>query len=197
LPGVAWLGARVSLRSVPRCLRVVAARTPGLEPGTSSLSGLCIRSCFPRIAPATWVNDVPLETLRTARFLGCGPNVDQPGAEAGWPGPVRSWVPVALRFSATRDRSAGRARQGQCQARGLALCEGELVLAADLSAKDVLHGHCGCPGLRLGLQVGHHDQLAVGVSGAEGGRPIAFQRSGVPPQLRPASVPQHTSSPSP
>jgi hypothetical protein len=35
---------------------------PGLEPGTSSLSGFCPRACFPRIAPATCTNDLPLET---------------------------------------------------------------------------------------------------------------------------------------
>ena len=34
---------------------------PGLEPGTSSLSGFCPRACFPRIAPATCANDLPLE----------------------------------------------------------------------------------------------------------------------------------------
>src|SRR4030095_11149282 len=35
---------------------------PGLEPGTSSLSGFCPRACFRRIAPATCANDLPLET---------------------------------------------------------------------------------------------------------------------------------------
>src|SRR5215218_2347043 len=35
---------------------------PGLEPGTSSLSGFCSRACFRRIAPATCANDLPLET---------------------------------------------------------------------------------------------------------------------------------------
>jgi hypothetical protein len=34
----------------------------GLEPPPSSLSGFCPRSCFPRIAPAAWANDLPLET---------------------------------------------------------------------------------------------------------------------------------------
>ena len=29
----------------------------------SSLSGICARACFPRIAPATWANEVPLETV--------------------------------------------------------------------------------------------------------------------------------------
>src|SRR5215218_10031070 len=33
-----------------------------MNPGTSSLSGFCPRACFPRMAPATWANDVPLET---------------------------------------------------------------------------------------------------------------------------------------
>jgi hypothetical protein len=34
--GAAWLRARVSLRSVPRCSRVMATLTPGLERGASS-----------------------------------------------------------------------------------------------------------------------------------------------------------------
>jgi hypothetical protein len=54
-------------------------------------------------------------------------------------------------------------------------------LAADLSAEDVLHGRRGCPGLWFGLQVDRHDQLAAGVRGAEGCRPIALQRPAVPP----------------
>jgi hypothetical protein len=35
---------------------------PGLEPGTSSLSGFCPRARFPRITPATWATNGPLET---------------------------------------------------------------------------------------------------------------------------------------
>jgi hypothetical protein len=35
---------------------------PGLEPGTSSLSGFCPQACFCRITPATCANDLPLET---------------------------------------------------------------------------------------------------------------------------------------
>jgi hypothetical protein len=32
----------------------------------------------PRIAPATWANDVPLETVcELLGLMGCGPNVDQ------------------------------------------------------------------------------------------------------------------------
>jgi hypothetical protein len=106
------------LEIVPRCLRVVAARTPGLEPGASSLSGFCIRSCFPRIAPATWVNDVPLETAanRSVSRVWTKRGPTWCGGRVARSRPVR--IPVALRFSATRDRSAGRARQGQCQARG-------------------------------------------------------------------------------
>jgi hypothetical protein len=36
---------------------------PGLEPGTSSLSGFCPRACFRRIAPAACADDLPLETV--------------------------------------------------------------------------------------------------------------------------------------
>ena len=31
--------------------------------GTSSLSGFCTGACFPRIASATWANEVPLGTV--------------------------------------------------------------------------------------------------------------------------------------
>ena len=59
---------------------------PGLEPGTSSLSGFCTRACFCRIAPATRANDEPLETA-TNRWvpMGCGPNVDQAWCANLWP----------------------------------------------------------------------------------------------------------------
>jgi hypothetical protein len=51
---------------------------PGLEPGTSSLSGFCPRVCFRRIAPATCANDLPLETVANRSApMACGPNVDQ------------------------------------------------------------------------------------------------------------------------
>jgi hypothetical protein len=46
---------------------------------SSSLSGFCTRACFPRIAPGTCTNDVPLETTDDRCVpMGCGPNVDQP-----------------------------------------------------------------------------------------------------------------------
>jgi hypothetical protein len=46
-----------------RCdLRRWVVGLPGLEPGTSSLSGFSPRARFPRMGPATWANDVPLET---------------------------------------------------------------------------------------------------------------------------------------
>jgi hypothetical protein len=66
-------------------------------------------------------------------------------------------------------------------AEGSALCEGVgSVLAADLSAEEVVHGRLGCPGVGLRVQVRHGDELAVGVVGAEGGRPVARQRPAVP-----------------
>jgi hypothetical protein len=45
---------------------------------TSSASGICAWACSPRIAPAAWANDAPLETV-TNRWtpMACGPNVDQ------------------------------------------------------------------------------------------------------------------------
>jgi hypothetical protein len=60
------------------------AGLPALEPGTSSSSGFCPRARFPRMAPATWVNDVPLETVadRSAP-MACGPDVDQARPLAG------------------------------------------------------------------------------------------------------------------
>jgi hypothetical protein len=57
-----------SQRALPACcrqrsdLRRWLVGLPGLEPGTSSLSGFCSRACFRRIAPATCANDLPLET---------------------------------------------------------------------------------------------------------------------------------------
>jgi hypothetical protein len=47
---------------------------PGLEPGTSSLSGFCTRACYRRIAPVTWANDIPLETVANRSIpMACGP----------------------------------------------------------------------------------------------------------------------------
>ena len=44
----------------------------------SSLSGFCMRACFPWMAPATCANDGPLETVANRSVpLACGPNVDQ------------------------------------------------------------------------------------------------------------------------
>jgi hypothetical protein len=45
---------------------------------SSSISGFSTRACFRRIAPATWANDVPLETVANRSIpMECGPNVDQ------------------------------------------------------------------------------------------------------------------------
>jgi hypothetical protein len=50
----------------------------GWPQAMSHLSGFCTRACFPRIAPATCANDVPLETVADRSVpLACGPNVDQ------------------------------------------------------------------------------------------------------------------------
>jgi hypothetical protein len=39
---------------------------------------------FPRMAPATWANDVPLETVANRSVpMACGPNVDQTGSPRG------------------------------------------------------------------------------------------------------------------
>jgi hypothetical protein len=51
----------VKMTSVCAGHRVVVG-LPGLEPGTSSLSGFCPQARFPRMAPSTWANDLPLET---------------------------------------------------------------------------------------------------------------------------------------
>src|SRR5215211_7085975 len=50
-----WVGGRE--------LRERLAGLPGLEPGTSSLSGFCPRACCRRMAPATCANDLPLEIV--------------------------------------------------------------------------------------------------------------------------------------
>jgi len=63
-------------------------------------------------------------------------------------------------------------------------------LAADLAAEEVVYGRLGCPRFWLRVQVRHGDELAVGVLGAEGGRPVARQRSAVAPEFGRASRPQ-------
>jgi len=41
-------------------------------------SGISTLACFPRIAPATWANDGPLETATNRSApVACGPNMDQ------------------------------------------------------------------------------------------------------------------------
>jgi hypothetical protein len=55
----------------------------------SHLSGFCTRACFPRIGPATWANEVPLETVGDRSTpMACGPNVDQSALllAGGWDG---------------------------------------------------------------------------------------------------------------
>jgi hypothetical protein len=69
---------------------------PGLEPGTSSLSGFCPRACYRRIAPATCANDLPLETA--------GDRCEPLGSDGVWttrgPGTLRSRGAAALRVMA-------------------------------------------------------------------------------------------------
>ena len=56
----------------------------GLEPPTSSLSGFCTRACFCRVAPATWANDVLLETAANRSApMACGSDVDRARPLAG------------------------------------------------------------------------------------------------------------------
>jgi hypothetical protein len=68
-------------------------RRAGLEPGTSSLSGFCTRAYLRRIAPATWANDVPLDTVGNRSVpMGCGPKVDQPAPAVARVG-LDQWAP--------------------------------------------------------------------------------------------------------
>ena len=65
-------------------LAVLPSGTPELEPPASSLSGFCVGARFPRIAPATWANDAPLETVANCSApMACRPNVDQACPLAG------------------------------------------------------------------------------------------------------------------
>jgi integrase len=66
---------------------------PGLEPGTSSLSGFCPRACFRRIAPATCANDLPLETA--------GDRCEPLGSDGMWTkrGPSHDHQPAGPRVS--------------------------------------------------------------------------------------------------
>jgi hypothetical protein len=73
-------------RSTERVSELVSPadrRTPRLDPGTSSLSGFCPQARFPRMAPATWATDAPLETA--------GDHWEPLGSEGMWtkPGPGR------------------------------------------------------------------------------------------------------------
>jgi len=90
----------------------------------------------------------------------------------------------------TRDRTDGRHGKADVS-RGLGVVRGVgSVLAADLSAEEVVHGRLGCIRVRLGLQVRRGDELAVGILGAEGGRSVARQRPAVAPEFGRASRPQ-------
>jgi hypothetical protein len=56
----------------------------------------------------------PLVPAQDCHFpMPCGPSTDQHHRATVGSGPVRSRTPAALRSSVTRDRSAGRARQGR------------------------------------------------------------------------------------
>jgi hypothetical protein len=57
--------------------------------GTSSLSGFCPQARFPRMTPATWANDVPLETA--------GDRYEPLGSDGMWTkrGPSHDHQPAA------------------------------------------------------------------------------------------------------
>ena len=79
------------------------------------------RAYFPRIVPATWANDAPLETA-TNRWvpMACGPNVDQArSSRVSWSRLVAdaSGAPVLLR---DQDRSAGRHGKADARVMGTA-----------------------------------------------------------------------------
>jgi hypothetical protein len=97
------------------------------------LSGFCTRASFPRITPATWVNDEPLETVGNRSVpMACGPNADQVGApwvpdlvwSRAFGAPVLPLVPsgrgwlLALRSCATSGVRAGRAERSTSPCRG-------------------------------------------------------------------------------
>jgi hypothetical protein len=75
------------------------------------LSEFSTRVSFPRIAPVTWANDAPLETVANRLVpMGCGPNMDQVGLH-GVPGLVQPRTPPALwshDLSCLRPGLAGR-----------------------------------------------------------------------------------------
>jgi hypothetical protein len=90
-------------RCQQRCdLRRWVVGLPGLEPGTSSLSGFCPRACFPRIAPATCANDLPLETVRD--------RYEPLGSDGVWTkrGPGRPACGLPARLSLAPSRSTSR-----------------------------------------------------------------------------------------
>ena len=86
------------------------------------------------------------------------------------------------------DRPAGHGKADVSLGLGVVPRVGS-VLAADLSAEEVVHGRLSCIRVRLRVQVRRGDELAVGVLGAEGGRPVARERSAVAPEFGRASRP--------
>ena len=67
-----------------RELRKWLVGLPGLEPGDLILIRVLPRACFRRIAPTTYANDLPLETIANrSEPMACGPNVDQTRPLAG------------------------------------------------------------------------------------------------------------------
>jgi hypothetical protein len=59
----------------------------GLAPAASSLSEICTRACFPRMAPATWANDALLETVANRSApMACGPGMPARGGSGAPPG---------------------------------------------------------------------------------------------------------------
>jgi hypothetical protein len=77
---------------------------PDMVPGGACAGGLTCGSLAPVVTARARCSPLPAGSACTHRV------------PAG-SGPVRSRTPPALRSSATRDRSAGRARQGRCRRR--------------------------------------------------------------------------------
>ena len=109
------------VRPVPSDYRLVGkGRRPaavGLR-GSNPAPGYSVASGQGGEGHVTCDSRSPKLTARARREPGV-PNLMRTQRGPGVSGPVRSRTPPALRSSATRDRSAGRARQGRCKPRPL------------------------------------------------------------------------------
>jgi hypothetical protein len=108
----------VTTASWARVRRAHGSRTP--EPKLPTrCAGWCVSGLYQAVELGGCRSVVPSCT-RSSRGVAARPVSNL--VSIGGSGPVRSRTPAGLRSSATRDRSAGRARQGRCRPRPTIPC---------------------------------------------------------------------------